>query len=41
MDTAPTIEKFNEKTLKTNSKIQSSVIDRITHDIVNHLCIIC
>src|SRR5215475_7748500 len=41
MDIAPTIEKSNEKTLKENSKIPSSVIDRITHDIVNHLCIIC
>src|SRR5262245_11841031 len=41
MDSAPAIEKFNENPLKENSKIQSSVIDRITHDIVNQLCIIC
>jgi len=40
-DIAPTIAKFNEKPLKENSKIPSSVIDRITHDIVNQLCIIC
>src|SRR5215510_8493496 len=41
MDTASTVEKFSEKTLNENSKIQPSVIDRITHDIVNQLCIIC
>ena len=40
MDTASTIE-FSEKTLRENSKMQPSVIDRITHDIVNQLCIIC
>src|SRR5215475_8183210 len=37
MDSASTIEKFSEKTLKE----QPSAIDHITHDIVNHLCIIC
>jgi hypothetical protein len=41
MDIASTIEKFSEKTLKENTKIQPSAIDRITHDIVNQLCIIC
>jgi len=41
MDSASTVEKFSEKTLKETSKIQSSVIDRITHDIVNQLCVIC
>jgi len=40
MDSASTIEKFSEKTLKENSKIQPSVIDHLAHDIVNHLCII-
>src|SRR5215475_6621352 len=41
MDSAPTIEKFNENPIKENSKMQSSFIDRITHDIVNQLCVIC
>lgn len=37
-----TVEKFSETTHKENSKIQSSaIIDRITHDIVNHLTVIC
>lgn len=40
MNSASTIEKFNEKTLKEDSKIHSA-IDGITHDIVNQLCIIC
>src|SRR5262245_28891121 len=41
MDSASTVEKCSEKTLKETSKIQSSVIDRITHEIVNQLCVIC
>src|SRR5215475_7432218 len=41
MDIPSTIEKFSEKTPKKKSNIQSSVIDRITHDIVNQLCVIC
>src|SRR5262245_13553412 len=40
MDTASTIE-FSENPLRENSKTQPLVIDRITHDIVNQLCIIC
>jgi hypothetical protein len=34
-------ERLSGETRKENGKFQSSVIDRITHDIVNHLCIIC
>ena len=42
MDIASTVEKFSEKTRNENGKIQSLVIiDHITHDIVNQLCIIC
>ena len=35
------IQKFSGETRKENSKIQPSAIDSITHDIVNHLSIIC
>src|SRR5262245_20117121 len=41
MDIASTIEKFSGEIRKETIKIQSSVIDHITHDIVNQLCIIC
>ena len=40
MDIASTIE-LSEKKLRENNKMQPSVIDRITHDILNQLCIIC
>ena len=42
MDIASTVEKFTGETRKgKNSKIEPSAIDHITHDIVNHLSIIC
>jgi hypothetical protein len=42
MDISQTIaEGLSGETRKENGKIQSSVIDRITHDIVNQLCVIC
>jgi len=42
MDISQTVaEGLSGETRKENGKVQSSVIDRITHDIVNQLCIIC
>ena len=42
MDIPSTVgEKFSGETRKKDSRNQPSVIDRITHDIVNQLCIIC
>jgi hypothetical protein len=42
MDITSTLaEKFSGETRKENSKFQPSAIDSITHDIVNHLTIIC
>jgi hypothetical protein len=42
MDISQTVpEGLSGETRKENGKIQPSTIDRITHDIVNQLCIIC
>ena len=42
MDISQTVaEGLSGETRKENGKIQSSVIDHITHDIVNQLCVIC
>jgi hypothetical protein len=41
MDIASTLGEFSRESWKKDSKIQPSVVDSITHDIVNHLSIIC